>query len=129
MNPNAALLLLVSVLTGGCSFAARSPEMYRDDTQKILASKNAEIRTCYDEALKTSPGASGKVTVDFEVAQETGTIQNVTVNQAGTTAPEAVASCVTRAIAGLRLDPPDERLGKASFVYEFTQAVATPNQG
>jgi hypothetical protein len=122
----ALLLLVVAAAATGCSFAARSPEMYRDDTQKVLATKTPEIRACYDEALKKSPDAAGKVMVRFEVAPESGKIQNVTVDKAGTTAPEAVGECVTRAITGLVIDPPDQRLGQAAFVYDFTQAPPPP---
>jgi hypothetical protein len=41
-----------------------------------------------------------------------------------TTAPEPLGQCVITAINGLTLDPPDERDGIASFVYEFKAAPA-----
>jgi hypothetical protein len=124
-----ALLLALAgtALVTGCSFAARSPEMYRDDTQKVLATKQADIQACYDATLKTTPGVNGKVTVNFDVEPETGKITNVNVDKAGSSAPDAVGECVTKAITGLQLAPGDQRLGKATFVYEFSQAgTATP---
>ena len=118
-------LLVLSVASlatlAGCSFAARSPEGYRDDTQKVLETKNNEIRACYDTVLKATPGVGGKVTVKFEVAEETGKIQNVIVDKPSTTAPDAVSDCVKKNIEGLAINPPDKRLGQAAFVYEFAQ--------
>jgi hypothetical protein len=106
----------------GCAF--RSPEMYRDDTTKVLATKEADIRACYDEFLKGSPGAGGTVTVTFEVETEAGKIQNVAIDKAKSTAPEAVGECVKKNIDGLTIAPPDRRLGQATYVYEFSVPAA-----
>ncbi len=112
-------VLAVLVACQGCTFAARSPELYRDDTKQVLESKNAEIRACYDGVLQANPGAGGKVTVKFDVLTETGKISNVTVDPAQTTAPEPVHACVRKAIEGLALQPADERKGEGSWTYEF----------
>jgi hypothetical protein len=119
------ILLAVSLATlAGCSFAARSPEMYRDDTTVVLGTKNDEIRACYDSVLQAQPGAQGRVAVIFEVADDgadnPGKIQNVQVDPANTTAPGPVAECVTKNIAGLQIAPPDKRKGEAVYVYEFS---------
>jgi hypothetical protein len=124
--------LLISVglaVLAGCSFAARSPEMYRDETTKALEPKNNDIRACYDGVLKTTPGAAGKVTVAFDVAKDgeqgAGTVVNVKVDKANTTAPDAVADCVTKTIAGAGpLSPADARQGQATYVYEFSAPPA-----
>jgi hypothetical protein len=114
------LLILVSLATlAGCSFAARSPEAYRDDVKVVIETKNAEIRACYDGVLKASPGVAGKVTVKFDVAEDTGQVSNVQVDKAQTTAPDAVCACVTKSINGLEIKPPDARLGQGTWVYEF----------
>lgn len=121
-------LLLIAgsaVLLSGCSFAARSPEMYRDDTKAVLDTKSNDIRACYDGVLKTSPGVGGKVTVKFEVETEQGKIVNVAVDKANTTAPDPVAECVTKSINGLGITPPDKRVGQATFVWDF----AAPGPG
>ncbi len=117
-----ASLSLASVV--GCAY--RSPEMYRDDTTKVLETKQADIRACYDAVLKGSPGAGGKVTVKFEVETEGGKIQNVIVDQPSSTAPEAVGECVKKNIEGLAINPPDKRLGQATYVYEFSIPPAAP---
>jgi hypothetical protein len=122
--------LLSFVFLGGCSFAARSPDMYRDDTGKELAKKNDDIRACYDGVLKTTPGAAGKVTVRFDVQKDgeegAGKIMNVQVDKAGTTAPDPVAECVTKNIQGVAISPPDKRLGQGSWAWEFTAPPPPP---
>jgi hypothetical protein len=76
--------------------------------------------------LASTPGVGGKVTVTFDVETEGGKIVNVVVDKANTTAPAPVAECVTKSLAGLGLNPPDKRLGQATFVYEFAQPPAPP---
>jgi hypothetical protein len=117
---NVLLIAGTAVLVSGCGFAARSPEMYRDDTKAVLDTKSNDIRACYDGVLKATPGAAGKVTVKFEVETEQGKIVNVAVDKANTTAPDPVAECVTKSISGLGLTPPDKRVGQATFVWEFS---------
>jgi hypothetical protein len=109
---------------GGCSFAVRSPDMYRDDTAKVLASKSADIQACYDGILKGKPGTAGKATVKFNVEVKTGAFTDVAVDKANTTVPDDVAACVTTAMAGLALAPADSNKGEATFVYEFTAPAA-----
>lgn len=104
----------------GCSFAARSPEMYRDETKAVLDTKSNDIRACYDGVLHSTPGAQGKVTVTFDVETEQGKIVNVAVDKANTTAPDPVAECVTKNISGLGLTPPDKRTGQATFTWDFS---------
>ncbi len=110
---------LLSVVVSGCSFAARSPEMYRDDTKAVLETKNNDIRACYDGVLKGTPGAAGKVTVKFNVETEAGKFTNIAVDKPNTTAPAEVADCVTKSINGLGVSPPDKREGEATFVWDF----------
>ena len=119
------LLFAVVTTVSGCGFAARSPDMYRDDTKAQLDTKSNDIRACYDGVLASTPGVGGKVTVKFNVENELGKITAVTVDTANTTAPDAVADCVTKSITGLGLTPPDARLGQATFTWEF----AAPGPG
>jgi len=123
---------VVALLLGstGCSFYARSPEDYRDETQKLLDTKSADIKACYDGALKGNKELQGRVTIMFTVEAETGKIKDVKVDPAGTTAPMDVSTCVTHAVDGLALAPPDKRDGMATWVYEFSaQASAAPPAG
>ena len=118
-----ALAALSTVV--GCG-TARAPEVYRDDTKAVLDSKSADIKTCYDGILKTTPGAQGKVTVKFAVETEAGKFQNISVDKANTTAPPEVAECVTKAINGLGIAPPDKHDGDATFVWDFTIGPTPP---
>ncbi|MBK6463741.1 MAG: AgmX/PglI C-terminal domain-containing protein [Myxococcales bacterium] len=122
----AASLASVAMLAalGGCSFAVRSPDMYRDDTAKVLATKSPEIQACYDGILKGKPGTAGKATVKFSVEVKTGAFTDVAIDKANTTVPDDVAACVTHAMAGLALAPADSNNGEATFVYEFTAPAA-----
>ncbi len=129
MKTLCSLALVGLAALSGCGFAARSPEIYRDDTAKVLMTKNAEIHACYDGVLKATPGVGGRVTVKFEVGEDTGKIQNVIVDRPTTTAPEAVSECVKHSIEGLVISPPDARLGQASFQYDFMQPAAPPPMG
>jgi uncharacterized protein with FMN-binding domain len=122
------LLIAASAIVAtvsGCGFAARSPDMYRDDTKAVLETKSNDIRACYDGVLASTPGVGGKVTVKFKVENEQGKITAVTVDKPNTTAPDAVADCVTKSISGLGITPPDARLGEATFTWEF----AAPGPG
>jgi hypothetical protein len=117
---SALLIPAALAMLAGCSFAARSPEMYRDDTKAVLQTKNADILACYDGVLKATPSAGGKVTILFDVETEHGTITNVKVDPANTTAPAPVSECVTKNVAGLAIKPADQRLGQGTWVYELT---------
>jgi hypothetical protein len=114
-------LILVSVLAvsslAGCAY--RSPEMWRDDVSKVLATKQADMKACYDGVLKTTPTAGGKVAIAFEVETEGGKIQNVTVEKAKSTAPDAVQDCVKKNVEGLVISPPDKRLGQGTAEFDF----------
>jgi hypothetical protein len=120
------VLLGVGATMVGCSYYARSAEQYRNDTANLLASKNAELDTCYDNALKTTPAAAGKVTVVFTVEEKTGKIANAKADPARTTAPQVLSDCVTSAINGLSLSPADQRKGLATFEYDFARQAPAP---
>lgn len=114
------VLLASSSASAGCSFAVRSPEMYRDDTAALLATREEQIRACYDAELARNPGAEGKVTVTFLVLEDSGRLTDIVVEKDGTTASKEVTSCVVESIDGLVLTPADQNKGKGKFVWEFT---------
>ena len=114
--------LLVLAFAAGCSFHARSTEDYKADTRKLLSTKDAEIKACYDQHLATNPAQSGKVVVNFTVEKKTGKVGNVAVDPKQSTAPESLQACVTGAIKGLTLKPEDRRDGDATFTWVFKGA-------
>jgi len=115
----ATLSLLATAFIAGCSFHARSPDEYRDATQALLETKSADIKTCYDGALKGKSDLAGTVTVHFTVEAETGKIGNVQADVAKTQAPDVLQQCVVKSIDGLVLNPPDANPGDGTFEYQF----------
>jgi len=105
--------------TAACSGTSRGLEAYRSDTQKVLDTRNAQLKACYDETLKADRMASGTVTLQFVVEKKTGAFTKASVDPANTTAPNPLWQCVLRVVDGLKLEPADKNEGRATFVYEF----------
>jgi hypothetical protein len=118
-SPLHLALFALTVGAVGCSVAARDANMYAQDTQKVLETRNSAIKACYDQALKTDSKVAGTVTVKFTVKTETGDLTDIKVDAAGTTAPDALAQCVVTSIQGLKLAPPDDKEGLATFTWNF----------
>jgi hypothetical protein len=116
-----APVLLIAATLGGCSFNARGPADYKKDTRALLETRDKDIKACYDTLLKDDKEAKGSVVLTFTVKAKTGEFSDVKIADKGTSAPDALKSCVLDAVKGLKLDPPDERDGKATFTYEFKQ--------
>ena len=126
---NKPILLTVSALalcSVACSFAARGPDQYRDDTLALLESKTPEIKACYDGMLQSQTGLGGTVRVNFKVQEDTGKIMEPVIDPNGTNAPPELAQCVVRSIDGLTLTPPDANPGVATFTWEFRAEEAMP---
>ena len=120
MTLHKPLLLTIAALgLGACSFQARGPAEYRDATAALLSTKNADVTACYETALKATPGLAGTVTVRFNVEKKTGKIVNVQATTSAGAAPSPLSDCVTNALSGLTLTPPDQRNGAATFEYAF----------
>ena len=119
-------MLMLLALAAGCSFQARSPDEYRDATQALLDSKGADIKTCYDGALKGKADLAGTVTVHFTVEAETGKLSNISADTAKTQAPDVLTQCVVKSLDGLALAPPDANPGDASFEYHFVVGPTPP---
>lgn len=109
--------LLGLVLVTGC--AARGAQMFHDDTAKMFAMKDADMKTCYDGVLKADAAAKGTVGVNFTWEKSTGKLTNLAVDAAKTTAPAPVQQCVTKALEGMTINPADQRDGQGSWTFEF----------
>lgn len=100
----------------GCSVAVRDADHYRDDVAKVMSTKDADVKACYDSALKSNKTLAGTVTVHFTVEQKTGAFKDIK-----TDGPAELGTCVSSALGGLVLQPPDDgHSGDATYVYEFT---------
>ena len=119
------LLIAGCALALGCSAGARSPELYRDDTMRILDAKRGDIKACYDRVLKTDPKAGGKVTVTFAFKDGTGELIDAKADIANTTAPEPVRQCVLSSLQGIRMNPADKRRGQATWTWDFSAPPPT----
>lgn len=108
--------------TTACSFHARDPDTYRQVTRDLVETRGGDIKECYDVVLQTNEMVTGSVVVNFTVEKKTGKIMNPQVDTAKTTAPDEMSQCIVQAIDGLQLDPPDQREGQATFVWEFKAA-------
>jgi hypothetical protein len=107
----------ILILFSGC--AVRDASMYRDDTRKLLETKEPVLRQCYDAELQKDPKAAGKVIVSFTVQQDTGVLIDPKLDDLQSTPNRELRRCVMDALKGLTLDPADERDGEATFTWDF----------
>ena len=115
---NAILTCCLGALLGaGC--AVRDAGMYRDDTRKLLQGQEPVLRQCYDAELQRDRNAGGKVIVSFTLQKDTGVLVNPKVDDLQSTPNRELRRCVVDALKGLKIDPPDERDGEATFTWEF----------
>ena len=117
MKPLLLACCIAGAYASGC--AVRDAAMYRDDTRKLLERKLPMLRECYDAELQKDPQAAGKVIVSFTVQKDTGNIVDAKLDDLQSTPSRTLRKCVTDALQGLTLDPPDERDGKATFTWQF----------
>ena len=110
-------LLLSCAALGGC--AVRSPDMYRDDTRRLLDTRRTILAACYDAELQAHPTANGKVIVRFMVERVSGKVVHPQIDDLLSTPNRTLRGCVLDAWQGLLLAPPDERNGDATFTWEF----------
>lgn len=113
---------LLAPLLGGCSMSyyARSSEDYRQATRTLLETRQERFQSCYERVIEADPEASGTVAVRFTVEEKTGKIQSP-VALPESSAPEPLRACVVESLQGLALDPPDQRKGDATMVFEFAR--------
>lgn len=107
-------------------------EFARGSKKKPPADPFAEVEgavlACYSAHLaEVDREATGELVVDYAMNQERGTVDELVVVAAETTAPEALVSCATAALATARLAPGklDARnlAGRRSFAFRYTPYV------
>jgi hypothetical protein len=124
MKPVSISLFLapIALVLSGCSgsFYARGPEDYKQATRALLEARQDQFKACYEGVIKDDPNAAGTVAVHFIVEEKTGKITTPTALPESS-APEPLRACVVQSIDGLALDPPDQRKGDATMVFEFAR--------
>lgn len=115
-------MILAALCCSACSagFAMRNAESYEQDTREVLTTRDTQVQSCYNDALKQDPTLSGNVVVKFDVTEETGKIDNASIVEEDTSAPVALQQCVLDALQGLELTPPDEQKGVATYTWSFS---------
>jgi outer membrane biosynthesis protein TonB len=112
-------ITIASLCLAAMACAVRDGAMYRDDTRKLLETKQSELRQCYDTELQNDPKAGGKVVVSFVVKKDTGVVADPKIDDLQSTPNRKLRRCVLDSLKGLTLEPPDERDGEATFTWEF----------
>jgi TonB family protein len=86
------------VMTG-----ASTGDIAGSEVDRVIATSRPRFRSCYNTALNSDPGAEGTVKLAISI-DATGAVSAVKV--VSSTAPAAVASCVTAAVKSLQFKPP-----------------------
>lgn len=89
-----------------------------------VAAATPAVKKCYEEALTQKPGLSGKLLVEFVIAQEggRGRIREADIDEGGT--DEAMLNpflgmCVLKALGDVEFDPPASTGGDGEIVVRF----------
>jgi hypothetical protein len=115
-------VLPVSALClSACSFFARGPDAYRSAVRELLEQKRPDLQACYKSSYDADQSAQGRVVAKFQVEPKTGQVVKPEIVPEGTTANEALKQCVLSSLAGLTLAPPDQRMGEATFIWDFAR--------
>jgi hypothetical protein len=115
---SAATAALLALL-GGCTFYARGPDAYRQAVRTVLDTKSPALESCYNSSKEQNPQSQGAVVVRFDVEPKTGNIVRPEIVKEQTSADETLQRCVLESLAGLKIDPPDQRLGQATLRWDF----------
>lgn len=127
-------LVAFGVLSGGCAASTRTADQYRDDTAKVFAARDNDLKACVAEARKADPNAAGTVTVGFLWAYTSGNrhedgsrvADDVKVVDAQTTAPPALRDCALNVVKSSNLTPDGKGYGRATWTFRFDAPGAAP---
>jgi hypothetical protein len=114
--------LLGALATGSAACAARSDGIYQQDVLTVLEGKGGMVADCVGQAQAAGAAAEGVVTVNFNVEADTGNFVNPSIDGASTTAPAPLQQCVIQSLAGLVLEPGDDRPANARYCWAFGSA-------
>lgn len=124
----ASSLVVLGALTA-CS-PTRTPEQYRSETASAIATKDAQLQSCFTDARKTEPDAKGTVAVEFTWSSLAGenvrVPSDVKVIDAKSTAPNSLKECAVKVVKAASLKPKGSGVGKAAWTFTFEAPPASP---
>jgi hypothetical protein len=87
--------------------------------QRVVRTRTASYRACYEQGLRTDPALSGNVTVRFVIGRD-GAVSSA--SNASSTLPATVASCVVRQFASLQFPQPEGGIVTVNYPLTFSPA-------
>lgn len=116
---NLCLPVLALLPSLACTVLMRDPDYYHYDVMKALEPRQEGLKVCYDKVLENDDRAAGTVVAAFTVEKKTGTIKDVSIVPAKTTAPPALAQCATAQLEGVTIEAPDAQDAEAEYQWDF----------
>ncbi len=110
-----------SVRMGATSVSGRLPP---EVIQRIVRQNFGRFRLCYENALRSNPDASGRVTVSFVIGQN-GSVSAARGNGNGIN-DGAMVSCVVRSFAGLSFPEPEGGIVTVTYPILFSPDGSQP---
>ena len=87
---------------------------------RMIRTRLAAVRACYERALRSDPTLAGRVTIEFTV-EPTGAVSSAALQDDTVASPE-VAACITQTVRRFRFHPGPEG-GAATFRAPFEFAT------
>ncbi|MCC6525832.1 MAG: AgmX/PglI C-terminal domain-containing protein [Polyangiaceae bacterium] len=91
--------------------------------QRIVRRNFGRLRQCYENALRTDPSVSGRITVRFVIGRD-GSVSSV--SHTSDIADPAFTSCITRQFQGLSFPEPEGGIVTVSYPIVFTPSDGPP---
>lgn len=120
----APIARITLVLLAACG-SNRTPEAYKTDVTKLMATKNDQVEACYRDALKENPSIRGDVTFRFwvnyagKVHTEEARKFDLGIVKNKTTVPDYLANCVEKAVRNLELSPAPDKMAEVLWTWHF----------
>jgi hypothetical protein len=89
-----------------------------DEIRRVVMSHQGQIRACYENALESSPGLRGSVSVSWHISAS-GAVTRASVGSS-TIGNGRVEGCLTRVIKGWSFRNPDGVEAEASWGWQFS---------
>lgn len=88
------------------------------DVKKALVARKDDVHACYHSLLEKNKKASGKVVLEFVIAED-GTVESTTIMNA-TTLPNETAQCIADVVKSITFPKPQGGKARIQYPWEFT---------